>query len=316
MKVILAGPYPAGTFDKFKKLLPNTEFLSVTSQEEYDRLTEGECIVVRVLKTTEQTLQNKKDLKAVIRWGAGYDSVDLEAAGKRQIMVANTPGVNAYAVSELAVALMLAVGRKIVNQNEQTHSGIWNNKLFSEQMTTLNRKTVGIIGGGNIGRRVAAQVQSFGAKTIYYDAFRLDSDTEQSIHMKYVPFEELIQTSDVITLHVPLMDSTRHMIGEKEFESMKQHVILINTARGGLVDDTSLLAALQSGKVGGAGLDCLENENLSENPLAKREDVIITPHMGGTSNDIADEMAPEIAKQIKKLEESGEIDHVVNREYL
>lgn len=316
MKVILAGTYPAGTAEKFKELLPQAEFITAQTQSEYDALTEGDCIVVRVLKTPAATMRNKKDLKAVIRWGAGYDSVDTQAAGQMHIMVANTPGVNSYAVSELAVALMLAVGRKLICQNAKTHGGVWNNKLYSDEMTTLNHKTVGIIGGGNIGRRVAMQVQSFGAETVYYDVFRLSPETEAACRMKYVPLGELLRSSDVITLHVPLLDSTRHMIGKEEFDSMKDHAVIINTARGGLIDDEALLSALDSGKIAGAGLDCVENENLPENPLSKRDDVVMTPHMGGTSNDLADEMVPEIAKQIRLLEETGSVGHIVNQEYL
>lgn len=316
MKVILAGTYPAGTLDKLKKRLPAREFLTAPTQEEYDALAEGDCIIVRVLKTSEKTIRNKKALKAVIRWGAGYDSVDTKAAGRQQVMVANTPGVNAYAVSELAVALMLSVGRKIMNQNEKTHHGTWDNKLYSDEMMTLNHKTVGIIGGGNIGRRVAVQVQSFGAKTIYYDLSPLDSDTEKRYNLAGVSFDELIKASDVITLHIPLSAATHHIIGEKELAAMKEHVVIINTARGGLIDDKALADALISGKAAGAGLDCVENENLESNPLAKMENVVMTPHIGGTSNDLADEMIPHLAKQIEKLEKTGRIDHIVNLDYL
>ena len=316
MKIILAGPYPAKTKETFEALLPGHEMIPVTDQAEYEAMTEGDCIIVRVLKTPAQVLENKRNLKAVIRWGVGYDSVDIETAGKMGIVVANMPGVNAYAVSELAVGLMLAAGRKVIDQNRLTHDGIWNNKLYAGQMTTLNRKTVGIIGGGNIGRRVARQVQSFGAETVYYDAYRLPRETEEEFHLRYVSLEELCRTSDVITIHVPLLDSTRHMIGRKELEQMKQGVILVNTARGGLIDDTALAEALTNGKVAAAGLDCVENEELSSNPLARMSNVILSPHMGGTSNDLAGEMIPQIAEQIRKLAACGCVDHVVNSQFL
>lgn len=316
MKVILAGPYPSGTLEKFRKLLPGHEIVPVTEQEEYETMGEGECIIVRVLKTPAKVIENKKRLKAIIRWGAGYDSVDIQTAGRRNVMVANMPGVNAYAVSELAVAMMLVAGRKVMNQNRLTHDGIWNNKLFSEQMSSLNRKTVGIIGGGNIGRRVAVQVQSFGARAIYYDAFRMDENKEKQFGMQYVSFEELIQTADIISVHIPLLDSTRHMIGEKELAAMKDGVILVNTARGGLIDDTSLARALISGKVSVACLDCVENESLTDNPLTKLDNVILTPHMGGTCNDLTEEMVPRIAEQIERLETEGRMENIVNSEYL
>lgn len=316
MRIVLAGPYPSGTRETFAALLTDHEIITAGSQQEYDALGEGDIIVVRVLKTTEATIKNKADLKAVIRWGAGFDSVDIAAAGRRGVMVATTPGANSYAVSELAVALMLAAGRKLVEQNTRTHSGVWDNKLFSEQMTTLNHKTVGIIGGGNIGRRVAKQVQAFGASAVYYDAHRLEKELEERYHMRYQPLEELIRDADVITLHVPLTDSTRHIIGAGELARMKDHVIIINTARGGLIDDLALVEALRSGKVSGAGLDCVENENMAENPFTGMEQVIMTPHMGGTTNDLPGEMAPRIAAQIRMYAECGGLNYVVNRQYL
>ena len=173
-----------------------------------------------------------------------------------------------------------------------------------------------VIGGGNIGRKVATEVQSFGANVIYYDAFRLSEEREKEFHMEYKPLEELVKEADVITLHVPLLDSTKHMIGEKQFEEMKDHVIIVNTARGGLIDDEALAKALVNGKVAAAGLDCVENENLQENSLARMSNVILTPHMGGSSNDLAAEMIPKIAEQIKNLEMTGTIGNVVNKEYL
>lgn len=204
----------------------------------------------------------------------------------------------------------------MIDQNRLTHDGIWDNKLYAPQMTSLNHKTVGVIGGGNIGRKVATEVQAFGANVIYYDAFRLSEEREKEFHMEYKPLEELVKEADVITLHVPLLDSTKHMIGEKQFEEMKDHVIIVNTARGGLIDDEALAKALVNGKVAAAGLDCVENENLQENSLARMSNVILTPHMGGSSNDLAAEMIPKIAEQIKNLEMTGTIGNVVNKEYL
>lgn len=311
MKIILAGPYPPGTKEMFEELLPEHEIAAADTQQEYDDMEEGEIVIVRVLKTSGKTMVNKKNLKAVLRWGAGFDSVDITWAHERGIMVATTPGANSYAVSELAVALMLAVGRKIVSQNRETHSGVWNNRLYADQMTTLNKKTVGIIGGGNIGRSVARQVQAFGAAAVYYDVSRLSREMEAEYGITYLPLEELIRGSDVITLHVPLLDSTRHMIGAEQFMQMKDGVIIVNTARGGLIDDRLLAEALISGKVSGAGLDCVENEDMNESPFAGMEQVIMTPHMGGTTNDLPREMVPRIAGQIRQYAKDGTLNHIV-----
>ena len=316
MNILLAGSYPEGTLEKFRAALPGHEIRTVTDQEEYNKESFGDVIIIRALKTPEEAMQSKKDLKSVIRWGAGYDSVDIEAAGRMGIYVSNTPGVNAYAVAELAVTLMLACGRCLVFKNAETHKGLWDRKSFTEQITTLSHKTVGIIGGGNIGRRVASEVQSFGAEVIYYDAFRMKPEMEESCRMRYVELDELFRTSDVITVHVPLLDSTKHIINADAIAKMKKNVILINTARGGIIDDEALTEALKEGRVHAAGLDCVENEDLSSNPLASMDNVIITPHLGGTSNDLADEMVPKIAGMIRKFAETGEMDHVVNREFL
>lgn len=261
-------------------------------------------------------MERKKSLRAVIRWGAGYDSVDIKAAGRLGIYVANMPGVNAYAVAEHTLGLMIAAGRNLIVQNRLTHDGVWDNKLYAAQISTLKHKTVGIVGGGNIGRLVAVQVRACGAEVIYYDACRLPEETERRFGIEYRPLEELIQVSDIITLHIPLLDSTRHIINEERIARMKENVILINTARGGLIDEAALAKALAAKRVAAAGLDCVEDEDLTRNPLARMSNVIITPHVGGTSNDLQDEMVPQIAAQIKKLSDTGTLDHIVNGEYL
>ncbi|MGN0295512.1 MAG: 2-hydroxyacid dehydrogenase [Lachnospiraceae bacterium] len=316
MKILLAGPYPSGTKEMFQKLLPDCEWYEVKTQPEYDQTEEGDIIIVRVLKTSAETMRSKKNLKLIIRWGAGFDSVDIEAAGKKNVIVATTPGANSYAVAELALAMMLNLGRKIVENNSNTHSGLWDNKYYSECMTTLNHKTVGIIGGGNIGKSVAKKVQAFGADAIYYDSFRMNPEMEKEYRMSYVTFEELLRKADIITLHIPLLDSTRHLIGAEQMKLMKDGVMLINTARGGLIDEEALAAALKSGKVSSAGLDCVENENMQENILAGMQNVIITPHIGGTTNDLQKEMVPRIAEQIKMFCEQKTVRYIVNEKYL
>ena len=315
MKIALAGPYPAGTLERFQALLPNHTIQPIATQEEYEALTDVECVIVRVLKTPEAVLANKPNLKAVIRWGAGYDSVDIQAAGRRGILVLNTPGVNAYAVAELAVGMMVILNRKVLGFWKNAQQGNWDRGAFSS--LSLNHKTVGIVGGGNIGRRVAALVQAFGAQVIYYDAFRMAPEREQQLDMTYVSLEELVAQSDLISLHVPLLDSTHHIISAEQLSHMKPTACLINTARGGLIDDAALLQALQEGRLAGAGLDCVEDEN---SPVAQRllatPNVLITPHIGGSAADLADAMFPAIAASVQSVAQGGPVEHVVNREFL
>ncbi len=320
MKVAIVGTYPAGTFEKFKNYFsekPEIEVVEVDTQEKFDALTEADAIVLRILKMPKEVVARIKGLKMIMRWGAGFDSVDIEEAGKHGIYVCNTPGANAYAVAELTVALMLAVGRKLICHDRAIHQGEWSKNTFLNQTRTLNNKVVGIIGGGNIGRQVASRVQAFGSTVQYYDPFRLPEEMEEKLHMKYVGLEELIRTSDVITLHVPLMASTRHMIGEKEIEKMKDGAILINVARGGLMDDGAVVNAVNAGKLSGAGIDCVEEEPAKlGSPILENPNIIVTPHVGGGSADISDVMFPMITENIELLEEEKALKYVVNKQYI
>lgn len=319
LKVVLAGTYPAHTYEKLRKLLPEDQFdfVAVDKQEEYDAMTDAEVMILRIFKAPKEVIERNPKLKMILRWGAGFDSVDIEAAGAKGILVTNTPGANANAVSELAVTLMLTVYRKILEHTDSLRKGAWSKNTYLNSSFSLYGKLVGIVGGGNIGRQVAAKVQAFGAETQYYDAFRLSPEMEEQFNMKYVSLEELIRTSDVVTLHVPLLDSTRHMIGADQLRAMKDGAVLINTARGGLVDDKALCAAVKAGKLLGAGLDGVEEEPLpAGHKLLTTPGIVVTPHVGGGTADIGDIIMPMLAKDIRDFAAAGDCAHVVNRKYL
>ena len=196
MKVVLAGKYPARTFETLRELLPESQFEleAVDTPEAYDAMTDAEIMILRIFKAPAEVIERNKNLKMILRWGAGYDSVDIQAAGERGILVTNTPGANAGAVAELAVMLMLAVGRKLLCHHESLRQGEWSKNTFLNSSYSLNNKIVGIIGAGNIGRQVAKRVQAFGAKTQYYDEFKLTPAMETEFSLPYVTFEELIKT--------------------------------------------------------------------------------------------------------------------------
>ena len=319
LKVVLAGTYPAHTYEKLRKLLPEDQFdfVAVDKQEEYDAMTDAEVMILRIFKAPKEVIDRNPDLKMILRWGAGFDSVDIEAAGAKGILVTNTPGANANAVSELAVTLMLTVYRKILEHTDSLRKGVWSKNTYLNSSFSLFGKLVGIVGGGNIGRQVAAKVQAFGAEVQYYDAFRLPEEMEEKCGMKYVSLEELVRTSDVVTLHVPLLDSTRHMIGADQLRAMKYGAVLINTARGGLVDDHALCAAVKAGKLLGAGLDGVEEEPLpAGHELLTTPGIVVTPHVGGGTADIGDIIMPMLAKDIRDFAATGDCAHVVNRKYL
>ena len=183
--------------------------------------------------------------------------------------------------------------------------------------TPLNNKVVGIVGAGNIGRQVARKVQAFGATTQYYDPYRLKPEMEEDFKLKFTSLDEVLRTSDLITLHVPLTDENQHMIDAERIAGMKDGAIIINTARGGLIDDHALAEAVKSGKLSGAGLDGVEREPLQpDDELLNTPNIIVTPHIGGGTADIGDVIMPMLADDIIDFANGKEVRHVVNKQYL
>lgn len=316
MEVLLAGTYPEGTLEKFQNTFAGTDIhvRAVVTEAEFKKESDVDAIILRILKMPKEVINRfSPRLKMIMRWGVGYDAVDIKAARERNIDVCNTPGANAYAVSELAVLLMLAVGRNLLAHEEKLREGVWSRELFNKTSQSLRGKIVGIVGGGNIGRQVARKVQVFGAKTFYYDAFRLSEEMEQQLELQYVEYEQLLKESDVITFHVPLMDSTAHMLNTENISLLKQNAIVINTARSGIIDDAALLEAVKNGHVLGAGLDCTEETPISkDNPLLQYPNFIVTPHVGGVTNDIAESIMPMIVENLRLIAKQESPKYVVN----
>lgn len=317
MKIVLAGPFSEDVVMEFRKVLPQHDFLHVTNEAEFLAQTTAEIIILRVMKAPESIIRNNPCLKSIIRWGAGYDSVDIEAAGKLGVYVSNIPGANAYAVSELAVMLMLAVGRSLLEHNKNVHAGIWKSDMYSTKALTLHGKLVGLIGGGAIGRQTAEKVRAFGATVQYYDICRIPEEIEIKLQMTYVDLDTLLKTSDIISLHIPLTNETRHIIDEKQLEMMKPSAIIINTARGGLINDKALVKAIAEQRIRGAGLDCIEKEPLHQtDQMQLYDNIIVTPHIGGISSDLAQVMIPRIRDEVVRISNGEPPLHLVNEKYL
>ncbi len=316
LDVLLAGPYPAGTLERLQDAVKDAGIMvrQVVTEEEFAKEHDVDAVILRVLKMPTTVVQRfSSRLKLIMRWGVGYDMVDIKTARKQGIDVCNTPGANAYAVSELAILLMLAVGRKLICHERKLQAGVWSRELFTAQSRTLHHKTVGIVGGGNIGRQVALKAQAFGATTQYYDPFRLKPEMEKEFHLTYVPYETLLETSDVITYHVPLNDGTHYMLNKDNIKTVKPGAIVINTSHGGIVEEAAVLQAVQDGKLSGAGLDCTEDTPIQmDSPLLKEPNIVVTPHIGGTANDMADAILPMIISNLKKLAAGEKLDYVVN----
>jgi phosphoglycerate dehydrogenase-like enzyme len=226
-------------------------------------------------------------LKLVQLTSAGYDRVDLEAARKAKVPVANNGGANSVAVAEHAVMLMLAVLKKLVYHHNNVAAGTWRASDFATLRTyELEGKRLGIVGLGNIGKKVARRVRGFDMDVRYYDILRLTADHEDALGVRFALFNELLRTSDIVTLHVPLNDVTRRMISTRELATMKRDAILINTCRGPVVDEDALHQALTSGTIAGAGLDVMMEEPPRKNhPLLSLPNVTLTPHSAGPTWD-------------------------------
>ena len=230
----------------------------------------------------EAMLRHAKKLRMIQKWGIGYDMVDVAAARRMGIALTIAAGSNAAPVAELAVALMLAVYRRIPYVNRAMRAGQWPTTQMRETCYQITGKTVGMIGFGSIGRMLARRLRGFDAHLIYFDARRADPETERVLNVRYVALQDVLAQSDILSLHAPLNASTSRMINAESIAAMKDGAILINTARGGLVDELALYQALVSGKLRGAGLDAFDPEPpAADNPLLTLDQVVVTPHSGG-----------------------------------
>jgi phosphoglycerate dehydrogenase-like enzyme len=225
-------------------------------------------------------------LKLVQLLSAGYDNVDLEAARRAKVPLSNNGGANAISVSEHAIMLMLTVARKVIWQHGSVSGGRWRGNGPAPRMYELHDKTLGIIGFGTIGKKVARLAKPFGMHVQYFDIARLSEGEADAHGVKFRLLRELLRTSDIVSLHVPLNDSTRHLIGKEELELMKPHAILVNTSRGPVIDEAALHAHLAAGKIFGAGLDVFDQEPPpSNNPLFRLDNVVLTAHFAGPTWD-------------------------------
>jgi len=224
-------------------------------------------------------------LKLVQLFSAGYDRLDIEAARQARVPICNNGGSNSVAVAEHALLLMLAVSRRLVWQHENVVGGRWRGNDFSSIMLyELEDKILGIVGLGNIGKKVARLAQAFHMRVQYYDVVRLSGDAEDALGVRFALFPELLQSSDIVSLHVPLDTSTRNLIGARELRLMKPTAILINTCRGPVVDEEALYDALVADRIRGAGLDVMvEEPPAPEHKLFTLPNIILTPHMAGPS---------------------------------
>ncbi|RAZ83100.1 phosphoglycerate dehydrogenase [Mesorhizobium hawassense] len=260
-------------------------------------------------KVTEKLINAAGKLKVVGRAGIGVDNVDIPAASRRGIIVMNTPFGNSITTAEHAVAMIFALARQIPEANASTHAGKWEkNRFMGVEITS---KTLGVIGCGNIGSIVATRGVGLKMHVIAFDPFLSDSRAEE-LGVQKVDLDELFARADFITLHTPLTDKTRNIIDAAAIAKMKDGVRIINCARGGLVVEADLVAALKSGKVGGAGVDVFEVEPAEQNQLFGMENVVATPHLGASTTEAQENVALQVAEQMSDYLIKGAVSNAIN----
>lgn len=261
-------------------VVPNTVGRAYRAHELIDALQDADAIITGTDELTAEVIAAAPKLKTIAKHGIGLETIDLDAAKARGIVVSATPQAVSDAVADLTLALLLAVARKIVPAHHAVCSGQWTNFTGLQ----LRGKVMGIVGLGRIGQQVWLRAQGFGMRAIAYDPYPNEAFAAEH-DVTFVSFDELLRTADVVTLHAPPDPASGPLLGAEEIEQMKPGALVVNTARGALIDEAALVDALRSGRLGGAGLDAFVEEPLVDSPLTELDNVVLTPHIGGSTFD-------------------------------
>lgn len=301
MKVLVAAPLHERAIEILKNAGLEVVYEEYPDQDKLKELVKDvSAIIVRSKpKVTKEIIDAAPNLKVIARAGVGLDNVDVEYAKSKGIEVVNAPAASSRSVAELAIALMFAVARKVAFADRKMREGVWAKKQCMG--FELEGKTLGVIGFGRIGYQVAKIANALGMKLLLYDPYP-NEERAREVDGKFVELEELLKNSDVVTIHVPLLESTYHLINEEKLKLMKPTAILINTSRGPIVDTNALVKALQEGWIAGAGLDVFEEEPLpKDHPLTKLDNVVLTPHIGASTVEAQERAGIEVAEKVVKI---------------
>ncbi len=273
-------------------------------------LADADALVVRsAVQVDDALLESAPKVRVIGRAGVGVDNIDADAATRRGMVVMNTPGANAVAVAELTIGLMLALGRQLPKANIGMHAGKWEKKSLNG--SELRGKTLGILGLGRVGLEVAKRARAFGMELIGHDPF-VSAAVAREAGIKLVSVEELFKTADYLTLHVGLTPQTAGIINETSIATMKKGVRIVNCARGELIVDEALLDGLNSGKIAGAALDVFREEPPKNSPFTAFENVILTPHIAGSTAEAQEAVGVQIAMQVREYLKYGVVQNAVN----
>jgi len=311
MKVLIADKVDGESLDILKQNNIDAEIKVGLSEDEIARvINDYDGIIVRSgVNITKKIIDAGSNLKVIGRAGVGVDNIDVESATSRGIIVMNTPWGNTNSAAEHTVAMILALSRHIPRADRSMKQKLWERKNF--QGNEIRGKKIGIIGLGNIGKIVAKILISFGAEILGYDPFLTEAAAKE-MDVSLADLEYLLKNSDYITIHVPLNNSTRNLIGSREMQLMKKGAKIINVARGGIIDENALYDSLKNGKIGGAAIDVWETEPPKEYRLAELDNVIATPHLGASTEEAQKLVAKDIATQIADYLINGAVNGAVN----
>ncbi len=291
-KVVFVGRAPERDLGRLAKSAPaNFSFVSLRPTESVEtmirEISDADFLLCEArVGIKDEVYRAAKKLKLLHTWGMGYEHFPLPLLKELGIPIANVGGANAITVAEHAVTLMLMLLRQVNASAEGARQGKLRHNLDGDKFSQLYRKTVGIVGFGNIGRWTGRIVSGFGAAVIFYDVVRQPMTSAAMIPARQVAIDELLRTADIISLHVPLNAGSAKLIGEPELGAMRRSALLINTCRGEVVDEQALIRALEAGQIAGAGLDVFEQEPVDpDNPLLHMENVVFTPHTAGFAHD-------------------------------
>jgi len=289
--------------------------VGVSEEELKARIAGYDALIVRSgTKVTREVIEAGTRLKVIGRAGVGVDNIDVDSATERGIMVVNAPGANTISAAEHTIGMLLSLSRKIPAANQSLKSGEWSRKKYMG--VEVNGKVLGIIGLGRVGGEVAKRAKGLGMRVVAYDPF-ISQEKAGELGVSLMGFSEVLSISDFITIHTPLMKDTYHLIGKDEFEKMKEGVRIINCARGGIIDENALVEAIKSGKVAGAALDVFEQEPPPmDSDLLKLDSVIVTPHLGASTEEAQRAAAIVIADEVIRALENKPVRNAVNMIYV
>lgn len=310
-KVLISDKMSPKAAEIFKANKVEVDVKTGLSEDELCKIIgEYDGLAIRSSTTAnEKVIKAAKNLKVIGRAGIGVDNVDQKAATANGVVVMNTPFGNSITTAEHAIAMMMALARQLPAASASTHAGKWEKSRFMG--TEVAAKNLGLIGCGNIGSIVADRAQGLKMKVIGFDPY-LSEDRAKELNIEKVELDELLKRADFISLHTPLNDATRGILGKDNLAKTKKGVRIVNCARGGLIDEPELKKAIESGHVAGAALDVFEKEPAKENCLFGMEEVICTPHLGASTSEAQENVAIQVAEQLSEYLNKGTVTNALN----